>query len=221
MGNINGKALPDEQKPDIIYVFDALCGWCYGFSPVIHKVYDSFSAQVDFQVLSGGMITGDRIGPIGEVAPYIKQAYKTVEASTGVKFGEKFLVNILDKGEVIFSSIPPAKALSVFRQLQPDNTLAFATEMQNAIYFYGIDVSDLGEYGKIASVFGIDADVFIQKMQQPDLEQLIINEFQMAASFGVMVYPSIVLIKGEETSIISEGYKSYEDMVVIIEESLK
>ena len=78
----------ENGKFSIIYVYDALCGWCYGFSPVIKQVFEKYQAQFDFEVISGGMILGERQGPIGEVAAYIKGAYKTVEDTTGVKFGE-------------------------------------------------------------------------------------------------------------------------------------
>lgn len=57
----------------LIYVYDALCGWCYGFSPIIKQFYKKHKNHFDsIQVVSGGMIRGERIGAIGEVAPYIK-----------------------------------------------------------------------------------------------------------------------------------------------------
>lgn len=30
------------KQPIVYYVFDPLCGWCYGFSPIITKAYDTF-----------------------------------------------------------------------------------------------------------------------------------------------------------------------------------
>jgi putative protein-disulfide isomerase len=58
----------------MLYFYDALCGWCYGFSPVMQKTAEVYQDQFEFQVVSGGMISGSRIGPIGTVAPYIKTA---------------------------------------------------------------------------------------------------------------------------------------------------
>ena len=86
--------------------------------------------QAHFAVISGGMITGPRIGPIGEVAGYIQQAYKDVEQATGVKFGEKFLTETLAQGTAIFTSIPPAIALSVFKTHLPEQAVAFAGTLQ-------------------------------------------------------------------------------------------
>jgi hypothetical protein len=68
----------------IIYIYDALCGWCYGFSPVMQQLQEKYAGKLEFEVLSGGMIMGLRAGPIGEVAAYIEKAYPDVESETCV-----------------------------------------------------------------------------------------------------------------------------------------
>jgi putative protein-disulfide isomerase len=212
MEKINGKHLKEEEKPEVIYIFDPLCGWCYGFSPVMQKIYAEFKSDYDFLVLSGGMITGDRVGPIGLVAPYIKEAYKSVEQTTGVKFGEKFLNEILAKGEAVFNSALPARALATFRLFKPHESLAFASQLQKAIYYDGINLYHDESYGQIAEGFGIDLTSFIQKMKEPQIEEIVNNEFEMVAGMGIRAFPSVVLRKGKELSLISTGYKDYEDM---------
>ena len=46
------------MRGEVIYVFDAYCGWCYAFSGIMRRLYDKHKTSVDFTVLSGGMITG-------------------------------------------------------------------------------------------------------------------------------------------------------------------
>ncbi|WP_315819016.1 hypothetical protein [Paraflavitalea speifideaquila] len=48
----------------IYYCYDAYCGWCYGFSPVIKRIAEEYKDRVSFEVLSGGMIISD--APAGE-----------------------------------------------------------------------------------------------------------------------------------------------------------
>jgi putative protein-disulfide isomerase len=220
MGKINGKHLDEDERPEIIYVFDPLCGWCYGFSAVIEKVYDELHDRIDFLVLSGGMVTGNRIGPISQVAPYIKDAYKSVEQATGVKFGEKFIHDILAKGDAVFNSIPPSKALAVFRLLKPGEVLGFASRLQKAIYYEGIMVEDLKAYGSIAGEFGLNPEKFILKMQEPETEEIIQNEFRMAKGLGVAAYPTVLLRRGKNIDNISTGYRDYDHMIDLIEDAL-
>ena len=67
------------MKPTIFYCYDAYCGWCYGFSPVIKRLAENYSDRVEFEVLSGGMIVPEQPVPISATAHYIDKAYPTVE----------------------------------------------------------------------------------------------------------------------------------------------
>jgi len=89
------------------------------------------------------MVTGNLVGSIGEVALYIAWAYKDVERSTDVKFGEAFLGHTLKSGKAIFSSVPPSIALTVFKSYKPAESVAFAARLQKAIYFEGIEPEHL------------------------------------------------------------------------------
>jgi putative protein-disulfide isomerase len=151
----------------LVYVYDALCGWCYGFSPVIMKLQDEYNNALTVEVISGGMVTGSRIGPIGEVASYIKSAYKTVETHCNVKFGDGFLNHTLAEGTAIFTSIPPAIALSIVKHECPEHSLSFSAALQKAIYDTGISPEDLEAYGSVASNYGFDVRYFMKKMQDP------------------------------------------------------
>jgi putative protein-disulfide isomerase len=75
------------MKPVIYYCYDAYCGWCYGFSPVITSLRDNYRGRIDFETLSGGMIPRESARHIGQIAAYVKDAYKIVEGTTGVTFG--------------------------------------------------------------------------------------------------------------------------------------
>ena len=65
------------MPPVVIYCYDAYCGWCYGFSPVIKQIAEEYKDQFDIEVLSGGMIITDKPKHISVTAGYIQKAYKT------------------------------------------------------------------------------------------------------------------------------------------------
>ncbi|MEQ8546799.1 MAG: DsbA family protein [Cyclobacteriaceae bacterium] len=190
----------------IIYVYDALCGWCYGFSPVMTQFQEKYKDQVSFDVVSGGMITGDRIGPIGEVAPYISRAYKDVENATGVKFGDAFLTKTLSTGEAIFTSIPPAIALSVFKELDSSKVIQFASELQKAIYFDGMEPENLEAYGRIAAKFGHDAASFVIKMKDSTYVERAEEDFRQSAALGISGFPSVIIEAAGNYYKIASGY---------------
>lgn len=193
------------EKPRLIYVYDALCGWCYGFSPVIHGVYDDYQDHLDFQVVSGGMMLGERAGPIGEVAPFIKDAYKTVENHTGVKFGQPFL-DRFEEGSMIFRSMQPAVAMAVFRETQTDRAVEFAHSLQKAIYFDGVAPDDPNSYGPYAAEYGFDPEAFVAEMADTAYTRLAHIDFQFSQQLGVNGFPTVFLYKDEQLYLLARGY---------------
>jgi putative protein-disulfide isomerase len=210
------------MKHKVIYIYDALCGWCYGFSPVMQQLHEKYAGRLEFEVLSGGMIMGLRAGIIGEVAPYIKKAYPDVENGTGIKFGEPFLQNILEPGTAIFSSELPGIALTVFRKHLPAQVLAFAHALQNALYRDGIELSVLENYRPLVEGFGLSGDNFLQEMQAEENRYETLMEFQTVANWGVTGYPSVLLKPehDEQYYMIARGYTPLERMDGIIEKVL-
>lgn len=201
-----------QEKPTIFYVYDALCGWCYGFSPVIREFYERHQDNFNFRVLSGGMVTGDRIGPIGEVASYIKDGYRNVEELTGIKFGEPFIQKLLNEGTDIFTSVPSAMALALFRTQQPENELEFALRMQSAIYYEGLSPADWNTYGRCAAEFNLKADEFANKMQNQKLLELTQQEFKVVSNWGIKGFPSVLIQKGDQAYLMARGYTPLEEL---------
>ncbi len=219
--SIIAMSFSQETKPKIIYVYDALCGWCYGFSPVMVEVYNKYKTRIDFEVVSGGMVTGERVGPIGEVAGYIKQAYKTVEDMTGIEFGEAFLEDILEEGSSVFSSVEPSIALSVFKMYQPENAVLFAHALQKAVYKDGIHPTSLEAYRPYVEKFDLDPEAFIQKMKEDKAVEATNEDFQRTAQFGVTGFPTVFVEKNGELYVLTRGYTDLETMIERVESVLE
>lgn len=205
------------MKPKIIYIYDALCGWCYGFSPVIKSVYERYQNRFDFEVLSGGMILGSRTGPVGAVAPYIKTAYRTVEETTGIVFGEAFLREV-ERGEMIMDSEKPAIGLAVFKNYHPDKSILFAHEIQNCLHFDGRGLNDEDVYRLIAVNHGIDPDEFIHKMHEEPFKQTAYYEFALVKQLQVSGYPAAFIQSADNHFyMMAKGFTRLEDLEARIE----
>jgi len=199
----------------ITYVYDPLCGWCYGFSPVIKQIYKKFRSKLDFEVISGGMVVGDRIGPIGEVAAYISEAYKVVENRTGVEFGKNFLKG-LEEGSMIFSSIPPSQALTAFKHMRANDAVLMAHEIQKAIYFNGNAPVNPNTYFELAKKFDLNLVEYENLLQSEEIAKATQNEFQKSAELGVSGFPTVFIGHNDEVIPISRGYQDYDEFLMNI-----
>jgi putative protein-disulfide isomerase len=200
------------MKNRIIYIYDALCGWCYGFSPVMKKVFEKYKDELDFDVLSGGMMMGDRVGAIDEVAPYIKTAYKQVENVTGIKFGENYINNVLLPGTAILNSEMPGIAMTVFKQFQAENAVLFAHDLQKAIYFDGIDLNEADNYIPLIEKYNINSKIFLAVMKSEESKDRTFDEFQFVGEMGISGFPTVLFAKGSEGYVLTRGYQSFDKL---------
>ncbi|MCH2215785.1 MAG: DsbA family protein [Flavobacteriales bacterium] len=193
----------------LLYFYDALCGWCYGFQSVIKELHQEYSPSLEFEVISGGMVLGSRTGPINEVAGYISHAYKRVEGMTGERFGKGFIDGTLEEGSMVFDSFPPAKALRIFKEFRPHGSLAFATEIQKAIYFEGYDPNDPSLYVDLIKPFDISQSDFKILWNTSDYDVRTQEEFLFAQQLNVSAYPSVFFESDSKYHKIAEGYTDY------------
>ena len=199
-------------KQKLIYVFDALCGWCYGFSPVMQKLHEQYKGAYDFEVLSGGMVRGSRVGPIGEVAPYISRAYKQVEQRTGVRFGQAFL-KVLKKGRSTFTSEVPALAVLAVKKKQENKALPFAHRLQKGIYYDGMPPADFQAYGPLFEELDLPANEVLEQMKAPRLRQEMYQEFKKVEQLHVNGFPTLFLqSKDEDLQTLCQGFMDYPDL---------
>ena len=188
----------------LLYVYDALCGWCYGFSPVMRAQAAESGLPVD--VLSGGMIRGARRGPIGEVAAYIKSAYKDVERRTGVRFGAAFVDGPLERGDMYMTSEPPAALLAHVRETRPECQLDAAHALQEGIYGEGLGPSTPALARHLATAVGIAPAGAIAALTDARLAGAAARDFALAEQLGVRGFPAVFVVSGESAYPVAQGY---------------
>ena len=203
------------MKPKIIYCYDAYCGWCYGFSPVIKELWLKHREQFDFETISGGMIPKEATKHIGAIAEYIQGAYQTVEQMTGVTFGKDYLWHIFnpDESDWYPNSEMAAIAMAIFRELYPDQTIAFASDLQYALYEEGRDLTDKEAYLHLLEKYSIDADVFYQKLASEAYKEKAYYDFSLIKQLRVNGFPTVFLqLDDSKLYMIARGFSTLEDV---------
>lgn len=159
---------------------------------VLKKLSEKYGDEFYFEVISGGMQTGDREQQVNDIREYLKAAYANVPERTGVQFGAAFMA-VLEDGTRLLNSVPAAVALSVVKELKPKEALNFASSIQRAIYYDGIDWNNSEAFIPYAEKAGIDADSFLEKFSEETFLQKAKADFNLAANFGITGFPSVVL----------------------------
>jgi putative protein-disulfide isomerase len=211
------------MKPVLIYCYDAYCGWCYGFSPVIRKIADEYKDKLETDVLSGGMILPEKPAAIGEIAPYIQKAYKIVEETTGIKFGEDFLWHVFnyEDSDWFPNSEKPAIAMCIFKEFYPDRSIEFASDLQQALNFEGRDLTDDQAYTHLLDKYSIHPEVFYERVNSEEYKEKAYYEFSLVKQLQVSGYPCVFIQTAESKfHMVARGFTAYETLKARIENVL-
>lgn len=208
----------------IFYCYDAYCGWCYGFSPVMKQLATTYASVFNFEVLSGGMIISDTPRPISVTAGYIQKAYKTVEEYTGITFGSDYLwhINNPDKSDWYPSSEKPAIALCVFKEYYPGKQVEFAADLQYALHYEGRDLCDDEAYRHLLEKYNIDAEEFYRRLHSEDYKEKAYYEFSLVKQLQVTGFPAVLLqVNESKFYLIARGYTNFATLQERLENVLK
>ncbi|MFZ1527366.1 MAG: DsbA family protein [Ferruginibacter sp.] len=208
------------MQPTLIYCYDAWCGWCYGFSPVIKKIAEAYKEVFHTEVLSGGMIMPEQPQPIKITAGYIKNACKTVEDLTGIKFGSDYLWHIdhPDESDWYPSSEKPAIALSIFKEIFPEQQVAFVADMQYGLFYEGRDLTDDEAYRHLLEKYQVEPGVFYEKLKSDEYTEKAYYDFALCKQLQVTGYPQVLMqVSESRLHLLAKGYTDHETLVKRIE----
>lgn len=205
----------EQRGPVLYYCYDAYCGWCYGFSSIIMRLFDEYSTKLEMEVLSGGMIPVESAHHIGRIATYIKNSYQQVEELTGAKFGEDYLwhINNPDLSDWYPHSEKAAIAMAVFRDYHPSLTVPFAGQLQKALFQEGRDLTDDEAYRHLLEKYSIPAEEFYAKLHSEEYKDKAYYDFSLCRQLQVTGFPAVFLQTGElKFYLLARGYTDYETL---------
>lgn len=202
------------MTPTLFYCYDAYCGWCYGFSPVMKKIQEAYP-QLPIEVLSGGMILPEEPVSIAVTAGYIQKAYTTVEEYTGIRFGPDYLwhINNPELSDWFPNSEKPSVALCIFKEFYPDQQVVFAGELQYALHFEGRDLTDDEAYRHLLEKYSIHPETFYEKLKSETYKEQAYYEFSLVKQLQVTGYPCVLMqISETKFHLLARGYTDYETL---------
>lgn len=210
-----------QEKPTLIYVMDPLCGWCYGFSPIMQKVYETYKEQVNMTVITGGMIIDEKVGPIGKVAPFLKKATGLVKQHTGAEFSTLFLDTILQQGTQILTSLQPSIAIQICKKEKPDSVFSFLTALHKDIYINGLQTAEPKDYARLAQTMGFAPQSFINFVSESKYMDAARQDFKEAEALGVESFPALLLKVHGGIRVISRGFVHWDQVSYTLNQELQ
>jgi putative protein-disulfide isomerase len=187
----------------IIYLFDPLCGWCYGVAPVLARI----AAEEDFtlELLPTGMFAGAGARPLDiAFATFAWSNDQQIAALTGQKFSEDYRVHVLGAGGD-FDSGAATLALTAVFLTTPLREREALSALQEARYVAGRDTADAAVVQDILKA-GFPAAV--ARLVAPDAVLLaahrerIDEARRLMAAFALDGIPALVVDTGKTRRLV-------------------
>ncbi|AYV71846.1 DsbA family protein [Bacillus sp. PK3-056] len=197
----------NNKELALIYVWDAYCGWCYGFSKSL-RVFHENHPELPLAVLSGGLFMGHKKLPMAFFS-HIPEANKRISQLTGADFGTPYQT-LLEEGTFVLDSEAAAKGFSALRFFAPERSYYLASSMQRAFYYEGKILSDPATYREIAIANNIDPEAVLARFGDVASTQDAHADFMKVKQLGIQSYPTLLLQKGEEFIELGGGVMTAE-----------
>ncbi len=192
----------------ITYLFDPLCGWCYGAGPALERLALWDGLVVD--LAPTGLFAGEGARPMdASFASYAWQNDQRIARLTGQPFSEAYRSRILGDANRMFDSAPGTLGVIAAGLNDPALELPALKALQYGRYVEGRDNSDRSVVADILAERGW-ADA-ADRVRTPDEDLLAAYRRRIDAArsdmarFGANGVPAIVIGEGTKRRLLPGG----------------
>lgn len=183
----------------IYYLFDPLCGWCYGASPAVNALAEHYPIQLTPTGLfcrSGRQMDVD-------FAEYAWRNDQRIAQLTGQVFSAAYRENVLRSGGD-FDSANILLALTAVQTVAPEQELPILTALQTARYVDGRDNADWRVITDVLRSRGLADAVSLAMTADNEHAMLARIAFgqQLAQRLGVSGVPQLAVERQEQWSVL-------------------
>jgi putative protein-disulfide isomerase len=149
---------------ELHYIFDPLCGWCYGASTLVETLAQRLPAQMPLRLWPGALFP-EPVELEAGMRAHIVSADQRIAQLTGVEFGEAYLARVGNPANAVtLWSVPVIAAIAAAPQ---EAQLDMLYALQRAHYVQGRDLADMATLAEVARESGLDGAAFDARMRDP------------------------------------------------------
>lgn len=182
------------------YLFDPLCGWCYGAAPAVAQLLEAPGISV--KLWPTGLFSGAGARPMDDdFAAYAWSNDQRIQTMTGQSFSQQYRQRVLSDRQQHFDSGPATLALTAAALSQPSQEVQVLKAIQHARYVEGHDVTSLATLSALLAALGLQDAA--DRVVQPDAELLAATHTRtlqaqaLMREFGAQGVPTFIAESGK------------------------
>ena len=206
------------MDPQLYYVGDPMCSWCWGFRPVLQAIVSALPESVPLVYVMGGLAKDSDEPMPEETRAYVQRNWRDVSATTGAEFNWDFWREC----EPRRSTYPACRAVLAARAQREDAVPEMFDAIQRAYYREARNPSDIETLTAVAGSLSpaLDVEMFERDIRSPEIEADLQAEFNLRRTMGVREFPSVVVKRGEAQTDVVRGWANAETAIPRLETAL-
>lgn len=148
------------------YLFDPLCGWCYGAGAGLDRLRCLPDATV--RAVPTGLFAWQHAVQLERMRDHIRQADMRIGQLTGRIFSAAYFDRVVMQPGALIDSGPATLALSILERRRPGHGLDLLRDIQKARYVDGRDVADPAVLAGLAEAHGLPMADFAVAFADPE-----------------------------------------------------
>lgn len=198
----------DQTLPEIVYVGDPMCSWCFGFAPVVQELHTRHKDEIRMTLRMGGLHVGNDYVVENRYREFLRGHWIEI----GERTGQKFSTGILDRGPWIYDTELACRAVVAVRRLRPGAEWAYMPLIQAGFYTLNRDPHDPESFALPAAEVGIGREEFLAAYHDPATRQETEGDFAWARSMGINGFPTVVVHDARGWALLTNGYRPLEEL---------
>jgi putative protein-disulfide isomerase len=183
------------------YLYDPLCGWCYGAAPLVKAAREIISVRPH----AGGMMAGvHRQAITPQLRAYVKQHDERIARLTGQHFGRGYVDDLLNDTGTVLDSEPPTAAMLAAEEIA-GRGLDMLAQLQIGHYAEGRRIAERAVLIAVAAELDLDPARFAEALDRQS-GRVVQAHFQetraLMAQVGAQGFPSFILQTREGLQIV-------------------
>ena len=209
-----------KKAIELYYVTDPICSHCWALEPVLRRFEEQYGDHFTVHTVMGGLLEKWGDGPV-DPANGIGQPSDV--AGHWREVGEYTRMPIdgsLWYDNPIHSSYPPSIVFKVIQKQNEALARVFLRRVREAVFAFNQNIAEHSILVDIVNKLGLDGEAIVKEAEQPNGQQLLNEDFALAAKLGARGFPTIVMINEENKGVKIVGSRPLEYYVAGLKQVL-
>ncbi|GLC86983.1 DsbA family protein [Lysinibacillus piscis] len=200
-----------EKLIHLYYVTDPICSHCWAIEPVFRRFLAQYGDYFNFHTVMGGLLEKWHDGPIDPANGIYKPAdvaghWREVGEHSRMPIDGRLMID-----NPVQSSYSPSRVFKVIQKNQHDALATdFLRRAREALFVFNRNISDTSVLIDIVNSLGLDGQAIVNEAEQPSGQQLLNEDFALAANLGARGFPTVLMINEENKGVKIVGGRPFE-----------